>query len=842
MQELENQLEAVACAPVLLVASDYDGTLAPIVPDPADATPKRESLVALRELAALPHTHVAVISGRSLSELARLLGSPDGVHLVGSHGSEFDLDFAHSLPPNAAELRNRLRHELSSIAADNSGFLIEEKPASVAFHYRNAPEHLAKRALHAVTSGPALMEGVYTRHGKKVVELAVVPTNKGVALETLRQRVGASTVVFLGDDTTDEDAFITLQGPDIGIKVGAGDSQARFRLNETDDVARVLASLYEKRAAWLAGAKAVPIERHAILSDQRTIALVTPEAKIVWLCLPRLDSPALFGELLGGPAAGYFSIAAANRSRPLRQRYASGSMALQTQWRDFNVTDFLDCSSGKHAQRAGRTDLIRLIEGSGRIVIEFAPRLDYGRAETHLVQRDGGLLIPETHDPIVLRSPGVTWQIHEVGQHHVARADVELDPHRPMAISLCYGTGSLRESTTPATDRLTLTNRFWSSWASRLELPRVQPKLIRRSALALKSLCYGPSGAIAAAATTSLPEHLGGVRNWDYRFCWLRDAAMSASALVKLGSQSEGMAFLDWMLNLLRERSPERLQPLYALTGEALGPEAEIAELHGYAGSRPVRVGNAAARQVQLDVFGPIVELISLLIERDAPLSSEHWRLVDAMVQAVERRWHEPDHGIWEIRRPGRHHVHSKLMCWVTVDRAVRIAERYYDRQQTQWMQLRDRIAADLLEHGYKKEVNAFTAAYDGVDHDASALCVGLTGFLSASDPRFRSTVEAIENHLKDGPTVYRYRYDDGLPGAEGGFHLCASWLVSAYLMIGRKDEAWQLFEELVELVGPTGLLSEQYDPQIRRALGNHPQAYSHIGLIENAIALSKTA
>jgi GH15 family glucan-1,4-alpha-glucosidase len=366
--------------------------------------------------------------------------------------------------------------------------------------------------------------------------------------------------------------------------------------------------------------------------------------------------------------------------------------------------------------------------------------------------------------------------------------------------------------------------------------------LIRRSALALKALCYGPSGAIAAAATTSLPEHLGGVRNWDYRFCWLRDAAMSASALVKLGSQSEGMAFLDWILNLLRERSPERLQPLYALTGEALGPEAEIAELHGYAGSRPVRVGNAAARQVQLDVFGPIVELIALLIERDAPLSSEHWRLVDAMVQAVERRWQEPDHGIWEIRRPGRHHVHSKLMCWVTADRAVSIAERFYDRQQTAWIELRDRIAADILQHGYKPQVNAFTAAYDGDDLDASALCVALAGFLPASDPRFIGTVEAVEKHLKDGPTVYRYRYEDGLPGAEGGFHLCASWLVNAYLMLRRTDDAWQLFEQLVQLVGPTGLLSEQYDPQISRALGNHPQAYSHIGLIENAIALSKSA
>ena len=220
-------------------------------------------------------------------------------------------------------------------------------------------------------------------------------------------------------------------------------------------------------------------------------------------------------------------------------------------------------------------------------------------------------------------------------------------------------------------DQLRLTDRFWASWASKLSFPHIKTKLVRRSALTLKALCFGPTGAIAAAATTSLPEHLGGVRNWDYRFCWLRDAAMSAAALVKLGSNDEAMQFLGWLLGVLRELSPERLQPLYALTGEALGPEAEIGELPGYAASRPVRVGNAAARQVQLDVFGPIVELIALLSERDAPLSAEHWRLVEAMVQAVARRWREPDHGIWEIRKPGRHHVHSNLLCWATGDRAV---------------------------------------------------------------------------------------------------------------------------------------------------------------------------
>ena len=534
-----------------------------------------------------------------------------------------------------------------------------------------------------------------------------------------------------------------------------------------------------------------------------------------------------------------FSVASLDGSKPLKQRYIKSSLVLRTQWKRFQVTDFLDCSSGKFSQRAGRTDLVRVLKGEGRVYVEFAPRLDYGRAETTLKQREGGLEVLQTHDPIVLRSPGVQWEIIEQGPHQFARAEVDL-ANGPVTMTLCYGTGTLRQSSTSAPDRMMLTNRFWSTWASKLELPRVKPRLVRRSALALKALCYGPTGAIAAAATTSLPEHLGGVRNWDYRFCWLRDAAMSAAALVRLGSQSEGMHFLDWLLGVLRERSPERLQPLYALTGESLGPEADIAELPGYAGSKPVRVGNAAARQIQLDVFGPIVELIALLIERDAPLSSEHFRLVDAMVQAVERRWQEPDHGIWEIRRPARHHVHSKLMCWVTADRAVKIAERFYDRQHTDWMNLRDRIAHDLLNNGYKPNINAFTAAYDDSDIDAASLTIALSGFLPATDPRFIGTVEAVEKHLRDGPTVYRYRYDDGLPGAEGGFHLCTSWLIDAYLMMGRKDDAWELFEQLASLVGPTGLIPEQFDPHLNRSLGNHPQAYSHLGLINNAINLSK--
>ena len=839
----EDRVAALAQVPVLLVASDYDGTLAPIVSDPTQAHPLREAMVALRRLADMPQTHVAIISGRALRDLAALVGVPDEVHLVGSHGSEFDLDFAATLPAQAAQLRARVLQELKVVVGGQEGFIIEEKPASIAFHYRNVADDQASEAVDRVTNGPGSWEGVFTSHGKKVVELGVITTNKGSALEVIRHRVGASAVIFLGDDRTDEAAFATLTGPDIAVKVGEGESCASFRVTDSGEVAQVLARLCELRLKWLSGSKAVPIEQHSILSDQRTVALVSPDANITWFCAPCIDSSALFADLVGGPTAGYFSITDEQGREPIEQTYLEASLVLRSRWADFSVTDFMDCSGGRPSQRAGRADLIRIVEGKGTVKVVFCPRLDFGRVSTCLKARDGGLEIDGSQDPIVLRSPGVTWRLEQEGAHHIARTEIDLTSKSRQVFELSYGTGSLRESGSDASDRLQHTQRFWSSWAKQLTLPDIAQTLVQRSALVLKSLCYGPTGAIAAAATTSLPEHVGGIRNWDYRYCWLRDGAMSASALVKLGSYSEAMHFLDWVLGVLDHcASPERLHPLYAVNGAALGPEAEIAELTGYRGSRPVRVGNSATQQVQLDVFGPVVDLVFQLLERDAPLSSMHWRLVEALVGAVERRWREPDHGIWEIRRPRRHHVHSKVMCWTTVDRGIKIARRFLDRDRSDWADLRDDIAADVLSNGYKQDVGAFTAAYDGVDLDASALCVGLFGLLPPDDKRFTSTVGAIEEHLLNGPTVYRYRSDDGLPGFEGGFHICTAWMVDAYILLGRTDDARRLFEAMAALAGPTGMLSEQYGPKTKRALGNTPQAYSHVGVIESALRLARIA
>ena len=838
--DLDQALEAIARVPILLVATDYDGTLSPIVDNPDDAKPVRESIIALRALATLSGTHCAVISGRSLSDLANLSSLDGQIMLVGSHGSEFDQDFVRTLTDEQVLLRQRILDEMHRIAAEDKRFHIETKPASIAFHYRNVADEKAEKAVNELLAGAATWDDVRVKSGKKVIELAVVHTSKGDCIDALRHRVGATAVVYFGDDITDEDAFVRLHGPDVSVKVGTGESAATFRIHDPTEVARRLARLASAREAFLAGADAIPIERHALLSDGRVMALVSPGAKISWMCTPRVDGPALFSELLGGPAAGHFTIEPAKPDNDPQQQYDGTSLVLKTTWPRLTVTDFLDCSAGKPTQRAGRTDLIRQIEGRGEVCITFAPRLDFGRLPTRLVIRDGGLEIDDTIDPIVLRAPGVEWELLDEGSHQTAVGKVTLRGE-PLRLELRYGTGSLREQQTlPPQERYRRTKSYWESWADRLSLPKREGPLVRRSALVLKGLCYGPTGGIVAAATTSLPEHLGGIRNWDYRYCWLRDAAMSASALVKLGSFSEAMAFLDWMLAVVdRAAAPERLMPLYTVTGHEVGAEAEITELAGYAGSRPVRVGNAARGQVQLDVFGPIAELVWQLLLAEAPVSSEHWRLVEAMVGAVEARWHEPDHGIWEIRKPRRHHVHSKVMCWLAVDRGIQISERFLDRKKPAWEKLRQTIAEDILEKAWHKNSNAYTAAYGADDLDAASLMIGLMGLVDCTDSRFMATIDAIDKRLRMGPTVFRYLADDGLPGREGGFFICASWLVDSFYKAGRRDEAESLFESMIELAGPEGLLPEQYDPLLQRTLGNHPQAYSHIGLIENALTLS---
>ncbi len=830
----------LARVPVLLVACDYDGTLAPIVDNPDEARPTRESVAALRQLAALPHTHVAVISGRSLRDLAALSRLPEEIRLVGSHGTEFDVGFAGDLSPTQRARRDRVLAELNDIARPDQGFIVEPKPAGVAFHYRRADPDIAADAVDQVLNGPGRAEGVRIKTGKMVVELSVLDLDKGHALDRLRTDVSAEAVIFAGDDVTDEDAFARLRGPDLGIKVGPGPSVAHTRLDDPQQVAQALARLAERRRAWLMGEHALPIERHSLLSDQRTVALVTADASVNWMCHPRADSPAVFAGLLGGARAGHFSIHRHDRSPPISHRYLNGTMIVETRWPDVTVTDYLDCTDRRPYQPAGRTNLIRAVEGTGRIRVEFAPRLDFGRAPTGLHAIDGGLEVSGAAETMMLLSPGVRWDIIDDGPHQTAVADVQLDgTARVLVLRLGVHARPYRSELTEA-DRRKVTAGHWQNWVDGLALPSVAPEEVKRSALVLKALCHQPSGAILAAATTSLPEVLGGVRNWDYRYCWPRDAAMSAAALLALGSTREAGDLLDWILERMEHLpSPEQLRPVYPLVGDEALPEAVLPELAGYAGSRPVRIGNAAEHQVQLDVFGPVVDLAWRLHEAGVSVGERHWPVVKAVVGAVAARWQEPDHGIWEERRPPRHHVHSKVMCWMAVDRAIKIAEHLDGRLAALWRPLRHRIAADVVDNGWSDERRTYTTAYGSTDVDAALLWIGLSGLVPPTDTRFVSTLKAVERELRDAQTVYRYRRDDGMPGTEGGFLICAAWLIEAYVLIGQLDDAAALFDRYLDLCGPTGLLPEQYDPATERLLGNHPQAYSHLGLINAARALS---
>ena len=595
----------------------------------------------------------------------------------------------------------------------------------------------------------------------------------------------------------------------------------------------------------------VPIEHHSLLSDSRTAAIVTPDARVVWLCAPRIDSRPFLAELLGGPSAGFFSVRPADPAGRPVQRYVDHSMVLETSWDGMSVADYLDCSEGLPTESAGRSRLIRVVTGHRQAVVEFAPR--FGRmAGALLEQKDDDLVVfagarlgderpnRPLRNGIRLRSPGLRWQIESAGRNETARAVVDLSAG-PVVLELLCGTGAGGYAADEP-QRRSATVEHWSGWVDGLALPGLRTGMVRRSALVLKALCHGPTGAIVAAPTTSLPQELGGSRNWDYRYCWMRDGSMAASALVRLESTREALDLLDWLLRLVAGGGAQldHLAPIYTVDGGALPPEEADIDLPGYGGSHPVRIGNAAEHQVQTDVFGPVMELIWRLGRAGAPLDERHWRLVEQLVTAVSLRWREPDQGIWEIRAAPRHHVHSKAMCWLAVDRGIAVASTVFNRPAPEWEQLRDAIGAEILSEGWNPEVGSFTAAYGSTDLDSAVLAMVTSGLLPPTDPRLAATVEAIESRLRVGPTVYRYRGDDGLPGEPSGFNLMASWLIDAKILIGDLDGAHALFDDYVALAGPTGLMSEEYDPVTGEARGNFPQAYSHVGLIENALNLAE--
>lgn len=870
-QELINQLRILAQIPTLLVATDYDGTLAPLVNDPLKARPLRESSVALRSLATTANTFVAIISGRALRDLAALSRFPEEIHLVGSHGSEFDVGFVEGLSEFDLALLSDLKQRLAVVAEEFDGTLLEEKPAAVALHYRRCLPELHDTILAQAEAAIAELPGLYVKHGKMVLEVMVVQQDKGNALERLRHHLAAEAVIFLGDDNTDEEGFKRLTGPDIGIKVGEGETTAHFKVESPAEVSEILGLLSEEREKWVRGEGFPAIQTLSFLSNGQTTALLSRQARIVWLCHPRPDSSAVFAELLGGAAGGYFTIQPADSagdeavtadtdedSPYPRQRYLKDTMSVETTWPTLTVSDYLTLPESASpalpyspAPVASGAILHRVLQGQGTAVIEFSPRPDFGRSFPVMEFHDQGIVVWSGVEYLSLRSPGVVWSSPTSGK---AVGLIELSPDTPVTLELRLDSDDLSPWFPAPEAKRAKAERHWQDWSQQLSLPSRWRDEVMRSALTLKGLCYEPTGAVLAAATTSLPEEIGGVRNWDYRFCWPRDAAMTVSALTSLGSPQEALDFLDWLKDRFGEMPrPDMLRPLYPVEGDFSSPEAVIPTLSGYRGSRPVRVGNAASHQTQHDMFGTLLDLMCQLTKAGGEVeativSDEMWSLVKALVEAVSRIWFAPDHGIWEARRPPRHHVHSKVMSWVALDRAVSIGEARRKRLRSpdpdeelleKWRRLAGEIRADVLENGWNEKLNSYTVAYDDTHLDAAILQMGLLGMVEPTDERYKATVDTVERRLRLGPIVYRYRFDDGLPGFEGGFFICACWLVEALFQTQQEQKAEELFDRILNLLGPTGLLSEQYDSATQRHLGNYPQAYSHVGIINAALRLS---
>ena len=841
--ELHEALRSIARVPLLLVGCDYDGTLAQITDDPTQALPLPEAVAGLRALAGLQSTTVVVVSGRSLRDLATLSRLPSEIHLVGSHGSEFDADFLHDLEPALAERLRQIDAVINAAVRGVSGVVVEHKPASIAVHVRRCNTADSTRVSTALLQSLAGKDDIHINFGKAVIEFAVIAMDKGHAFAQVRSRHGVSAALFVGDDLTDESVFTTLSGPDLAIKVGEGPTAASFRVEDPLDVARMFATLAQERRMWLAGADSVPVQEHTLLADGTALALLTPHGRITWMCHPTPDSPAVFADLLGGDLAGHLTVAPIAGGNPLSHRYEPDSLIATTRWAGMEVVDYLDCS-GRGSDAHGGSQLVRAVSSRVPMQITFAPRPEFGQVPVTIDIDTDGLRVMGAAEPIVLRAPGINWEITETGNHQTAIGTLLVDSQRvtpvQVVIELRTGSSDLAPHPLDEVSRRQRTAELWQSWVQRLHLPQFHRDDVARSALTLKALCANETGAILAAATTSLPEGMGGVRNWDYRYCWVRDAALAAKALVDLGSTEEAQAFLAWLhLVVADAAAPEQLHPLYTIYGKPLGSEAVIEGLPGYGGSRPVRVGNAAQSQVQLDVFGPVVDLIATLVAARGRATENDLWLTRACVAAVTARWQEPDHGIWEIRDQPVHHVHSKVMCWLAVKRGNEVLAAA-DQSEPAWQELERAIAAEVLAKGWHEPLRAYVCAYDRRELDAAALHIGLSGLLPVGDSRLIATIEAVEAGLRDGPTVRRYTYDDGLPGAEGGMTICATWLVECYARAGMRTQAEELLRQVLDCAGGTGLLSEQWDPQQARGLGNHPQAYSHAGVIQAILALQR--
>jgi GH15 family glucan-1,4-alpha-glucosidase len=580
------------------------------------------------------------------------------------------------------------------------------------------------------------------------------------------------------------------------------------------------------------------IEDYALLGDLHTAALVSTAGSIDWLCLPRFDSPAAFAALLHSGEAGYWRLAPAGADTCTARRYAGDTLVLETDWvtedGSVRVIDFMP-------RRAGTPHVVRIVAGlGGEVPMRSALRLrfDYGRVVPWVRHRGHQVdaVAGPDHVRLVSAVPmrGDDWET--LADFTVRAGD---------RIGFVMSWAPSHEPQMPQVDAeraLTETTQFWADWSSRASYPPGPYRdAVHRSVVTLKALTYEPTGGIVAAATTSLPEELGGVRNWDYRYCWLRDAGYALQALLAAGYRAEAGAWREWLLRAIAGQ-PDALQILYSLDGARRLPEAELPWLHGYEGSAPVRTGNAASDQLQLDVWGETLDALFLARQAGLPADRDAWALQVALMNHLESTWQEPDNGLWEVRGDRQHFTHSKVMAWVAADRMARSVRSYgLPGPARRWENLRDRIHRDVTAHAFDAGRNTFTQAYGSAALDASLLLIPRLGFLPATDPRVLGTIAAVRRELSDGGLVRRYQTgqtDDGVKGSEGLFIACSFWLVDALYAAGQQQDAIELFERLLGLRNDVGLLSEEWDPATRRQLGNTPQAFSHFALVVSALQL----
>jgi len=583
-----------------------------------------------------------------------------------------------------------------------------------------------------------------------------------------------------------------------------------------------------------------PIEDYAMIGDRNTAALVATNGSIDWLCVPRFDSPACFAALLGDHENGHWQLCPVG-DYEVSRAYVDNSAALQTTFStDTGVVTLLDVMPTGD----DRVDLVRRItgvKGAVRMRHEWVVRYEYGTTKPWIRRRlqdsdDPAITAVAGPDKLVLRGPRLP---EAQGDRHVDEFDVR--EGQVLTFSTTWLPSHLR---TPGPHRALVDETIHEeiTWVARLNLSDVpHADLVRRSLLTLHLMTHEDTGGIVAAPTTSLPEDFGGERNWDYRYCWLRDAALTISSLISAGATDEARFWRDWLLRAVAG-DPADLQIMYAVDGARRLTEQTLDQLAGYAGSRPVRIGNGAVDQRQTDVVGEVMLALEAARDSDLGQSEDAWNLQRVLVDHLAETWEDPDHGLWEIRGTRQHFTHSRVMVWVAFDRAVKAVERHdLDGDVDRWRELRDRVRAEVLAQGYDAERNTFTQHYDTEEVDASLLMLPLVGFIEADDPRMLGTIEAIEQDLVRDGLLLRYRTQtgvDGLAGDEHPFLACSFWLVSAYARVGRADEAHALFDRLCGLANDVGLLSEEYDAGQGRMVGNFPQAFSHLTLVQAAFTL----